>query len=156
MSMTTRLIMIGAAVLAVIGATLAYNEHERELGALSCKMSDMVALAAQNKELLGEINAYKAQLAEADQQHAIDSAALATAAAHPVVHLLCHAANDSGKLPGVPAEASSRSAASGNTDPVRQRDFDPGESLANLSAGYERRVETARDALNRWPVPVAK
>jgi hypothetical protein len=145
-----RLIVLGVIVLVAAGGLLYWNHHERTVGAVACKQSDLDAAKSQLEKQALQLAAYQEQLGDANEKLEDARRLLALAAAAPVPRLVCHTAGPK-PVQQVPGKAGSGTPATGVPDWVRGPDFDPGPALRSLSVGYEGRVEQARDALNRWP-----
>jgi hypothetical protein len=149
-SLKLRLILVGVLSLLAAGGVLYWNHHERSVGAVACKQSDLDAAKAQLEKQAMQLAAYQEQLSDANEKLKDAQGLLAIAAAQPVSHLVCHKAGASG-VPKVPGASSGGPTAGGVPGGLPESDFDPSPALRSLSVGYERRVEQARDALNRWP-----
>lgn len=147
-----RLIVFGLFLLLLIVAVGGYSWHERTVGAAEHDKADLKLANDQLARNATQLAAYQKQLGDADAQKLQDTQTINTLQSRPVPHLLCHSTAGS-PVPNLPAASSGVPAASGNATDVREPDFSPVAALTDLSAGYERRVETCRDALNRWPVP---
>lgn len=141
-----KLVVFGLVLLLIMGCVFAYTEHIHA----EDNAKDAAAVSVQLTRNAAQALAYQKQLGDADAQHQTDLKAIADAASKPAPRILCHAASSS-PVSSVPAPSSGVPAASGNAGDVRAADYDPLPALTDLSAAYERRVETARDALNRWP-----
>ena|SRR5271155_1026984 len=145
-----KFVLIGVAVLLLIGAYGLWQWHERELGAQKCEKADTSAADKQIAAQAAQLKVYETQLGKADALHQTDLSTITALRGNARGHLVCHQ-TDTSPVPGLPSAPGGQPAASGNTADLREPDFDPAPALADLSAAYERRVETARDALNRWP-----
>lgn len=140
MTLELRLILYAILGLGIAGGIVYWDVHERHQGLAQCQKADVEA--AQR-----EAQRYKEQLDYATEQLAKDEELLHAVAGSPVPVLVCHKASAKQATP----TADSEPATAGVPDPVRQPDFDPSTDLRNLSAGYEGRVEAARDALRKCP-----
>jgi len=151
LSLQTKLILIGIAVLAISGGILYWNLHEQHKGAAKCEQADTKAADTQIAQQAKQLATYKTQLEAADARHAQDLQLIQLAADRtPDTQLMCHE-TAARPVSRVPAPASSQPPAPGNADEVPGPGFDPRPAVHGLSVAFERRVEPARDALNRWP-----
>jgi hypothetical protein len=127
------------AILIAVGITY-FSVHERHQGAEVCETQDKEAAKK-------ELDRYKEQLSDAMEKLADANRLLALAANSPVTPLVCRQTRSK----PVTQKGDSQPSSAGIPNNVQQPDFDPTTDLRNLFAGYEGRVEVARDALNRCP-----
>lgn len=141
-------IALAIMVLIVAGVTY-WTIRERHIGADKCIAADQSAVNKIIADQAKQLADYQQQLEDANEKHAEDQKLLALAAAATVPDIVCHKAH-SDPVPEVPTAARGEPATAGVPDEVRQPDFKPVPDLRRLFAGYEGRVETARDALRKW------
>jgi hypothetical protein len=149
-SLEAKLIALGVLVIAILGGFIAWNLHERGIGAAKCEKADTAALQAQLEAITAERDAYDQLLTTANASLKTAQGKLDSLSAQPAPHLVCHS-SDPIPVSRVPVQTDGGLAAPGTANAVHTGDFDPGPELTRLSIAYERRVEEARDALNRWP-----
>lgn len=149
MSLEVRLILIAVVMAALTIGIVAWDFHERNIGGAKCEQADTKEADKQLAAQAIAIANYQKQLEAADARHA-DDLRLINMAATATPELVCHE-TVSRPVPKVPAASGGEPPAPRDADPVPERSFDPGPAVHALSIAYERRVETARDALERWP-----
>jgi hypothetical protein len=150
MGLEAKFIAIAVLVIALASGVLYLDYHWQHKGELKCEKADTTALQAQLADAIKKRDAYAAQLKDANANLSSAQTRLAALAAQPVPHLVCHSA-DPIPVRQVPAQTDGGLATAGPLDSVHERSFDPGPTIRGLSVAYEKRVERARDALNRWP-----